>query len=230
MDDDDLDIWRITNGPLRHTPLRLTREVDDAELAIYQQQIAAETAIAVRAHSLAEVEASWRGALDAFIGPVDDVELDSALEQIQRPLIYDDPRFGRFTLDRRVDWFEAEVSWNSAPVRLAISCDSSRDSAPGLAVANALWNDAAEWARRVSEFAIEQLLPLKNDCWLDEDGEDEQELDDAAFLARMSLQSITIYGDGALEFWHDDGDLFFGHSILVSGTLSGGLTDANIPG
>jgi hypothetical protein len=31
--------------------------------------------------------------------------------------------------------------------------------------------------------------------------------------------------DGAFEFWHNDGDLFWGHSILIVGSLEEGLTD-----
>ena len=50
------------------------------------------------------------------------------------------------------------------------------------------------------------------------------------FKNRMSLESITVYTDGTFEFWHDDGGLFWGHSILISGDLVKGPIDADIPG
>ena len=45
----------------------------------------------------------------------------------------------------------------------------------------------------------------------------------------MKLQSIVFYPDGDFNFWYDDGDLFWGHSIAISGNLEG-LKDADIPG
>jgi hypothetical protein len=50
------------------------------------------------------------------------------------------------------------------------------------------------------------------------------------FQKQMKLQSINVAGDGRFEFWHHDGDLFWGHAIQISGTLKDGLTDADIPG
>jgi len=46
----------------------------------------------------------------------------------------------------------------------------------------------------------------------------------------MTLRSITLEQGGVFEFWHDDGDMFGGHSIMVRGTLQDGPTDADIPG
>jgi hypothetical protein len=46
----------------------------------------------------------------------------------------------------------------------------------------------------------------------------------------MRLTSITVGHGGRFTFWHEDGDLFWGHSITVSGTLAKGPTDADIPG
>jgi hypothetical protein len=74
---------------------------------------------------------------------------------------------------------------------------------------------------------VEKLLPLKNDSWL---GENERELTPADFKKKMKLQSINVAGDGSFEFWHDDGDLFWGHSIQIRGKLKDGLVDADIPG
>jgi hypothetical protein len=71
------------------------------------------------------------------------------------------------------------------------------------------------------------LLPLKNDTWLQKG---ESPLTEADFLKRMRLQSIWFGEDGSFEFWHNDGDLFWGHSIEVRGNLKDGLTEADIPG
>jgi hypothetical protein len=79
----------------------------------------------------------------------------------------------------------------------------------------------------VAAFAIDSLLGDKNENWL-EDGE--TPLTRSQFAARMKLVDITIHADGHLEFWHDDDYMFWGHSILVEGTLAGGLTNVDTPG
>ena len=115
--------------------------------------------------------------------------------------------------------------WAGCSVSLNLS--GSADAQDALKTAHALWQNQAEWNRRVRDFAVEQLLTLKNDTWLDE-GEPELTPDD--FEDRMTLESITVNADGSFDFWHNDGDLFWGHSIQISGSLAEGPTHADIPG
>lgn len=96
-----------------------------------------------------------------------------------------------------------------------------------LEAATRLFSEQARWHHRVREYAVEQLLPLKNDTWLDED---EEAMSADEFLSKMSLESICVDESGDLTFWHNDGDLFWGHAIEIRGDLSDGLTDADIPG
>jgi hypothetical protein len=74
---------------------------------------------------------------------------------------------------------------------------------------------------------VQALLPLKNESWL---AEGEVDVTADQFKGRMALESITVHPDGSFEFWHNDGDLFWGHSIQISGCLSKGPTGADIPG
>ena len=130
-------------------------------------------------------------------------------------------------LDRRIGWFEAEVEWNGETIRITFHADDDFLPKGVLETSEALWNDQAEWKRKVEDYAVSELLELKNDTWLDDN---EQPLTAQQFKDRMSLQSISIRDDGAFDFWHDDGDLFWGHTIQISGSLKEGLTRADIPG
>jgi hypothetical protein len=96
-----------------------------------------------------------------------------------------------------------------------------------LATAELLWIDEATWNKRIEDFAVKELLDLKNGTWL---GEDESELTSEEFIARMELSSVWIRSGRKFEFWYDDGGMFFGHSILVSRNLDDGPTDAGIHG
>ena len=51
-----------------------------------------------------------------------------------------------------------------------------------------------------------------------------------ALLERMELDAVQISADGSFEFWFNDGDLFWGHSIHVTGSLESGPESAQMEG
>src|SRR5262249_12068202 len=112
-------------------------------------------------------------------------------------------------------------------IRIHFERGADRGISEAIKTAERLWSAQAAWQRKVDLFAVKELLPLKNESWL---GDGEAKLSPQEFRARMELVSITVGDSGQFEFWHDDGDLFWGHSIQICGTLDDGLTDADIPG
>jgi hypothetical protein len=80
--------------------------------------------------------------------------------------------------------------------------------------------------KKVNDFAVKEKLELANE-WRDGGV---KPITAKGFLRRMKLKSISIKRDGEFEFWHDDGDLFCGHSIHILGSLKNGLTHSDIPG
>lgn len=70
-------------------------------------------------------------------------------------------------------------------------------------------------------------MKLKNENWLEEN---EELVTAELFKKRMRLEKIAVYPNGEFEFWYDDGGLFWGHTILISGNLNEGPTNADIPG
>lgn len=222
----EVETWRVEGDEVQKRPLTLCRKVTDKELKAFQDQILPYQVIRVKARFVDSEFAGAQALLEAFIGPdSSDVELNHVAEELQKPVTLEDPLLGTFTLDRAVDWFTGEVVWAGEPISLNLS--GAADAQQALESAHVLWQNQSEWNRRVRSFAVEQLLALKNDTWLDED---EPELTPDEFQDRMTLESITVNSDGSFDFWHNDGDLFWGHSIQISGSLSEGLTHADIPG
>ncbi len=223
------DAWRVGSEPIRTESLTLRRRVTDAELKTFQESIDSETVIKIRGRvAMDNAFGSPQGQLEEFIG-VDsaDVELHSKLAELQKPVTYADERFGTLTLDRRVSSYSGTAEWNGQTINLNVNVEDDEELIPALKVAHALWDNESNWQQRVVDYAVEALLPLKNDNWL---GDDETEVNSQQFKSKMTLESISVYADGDFEFWHDDGDLFWGHSIQISGNLSDGLIDADIPG
>ncbi len=140
---------------------------------------------------------------------------------------FKDPQFGVFAIDRITGHFQATVKWNGTEVCLAFAAVNSAPSESALAVARALWSNQAIWTKKVEDYAVSELLPLKNESWL-EDGD--PEVTTKKFVKRLTLEDVTIQPDGIFEFVFDDGDLFWGHAVFVTGTLNGGLEKAEIVG
>jgi hypothetical protein len=156
-----------------------------------------------------------------------DARLRSVAERLREPVMVPTRRFGRIALDRSIGWFEGKASWNGRMVAVRFKTDGKDGVEGAVRTAETLWDDQAAWKRKVDDFALRKLLPLKNGAWRD-DGE--ARLTPAAFKKRMKLKSLSVDGDGRFEFWHDDGNLFGGHSIQIVGSLPKGLTRADLPG
>lgn len=220
--------WRQAGLPVEHSELRVQKPVTDEELKVFQERAKSYAVVRVKAR-LAGLNAAGhpRALLVDFLGEDSDAELQAQAQKLQEPVTFEDRQFGTFTLDRRVDWYEAETHWMSKPVRLSFNADEPDKMGKSLATARQLWADESAWQQKIDRCALEHLLDLKNDNWL---GEEETEVSPEEFAERMRIESISVQSDGSFEFWYDDGDLFWGHTIMVSGSLESGCTDAGIHG
>ncbi|MFR5077481.1 MAG: DUF2262 domain-containing protein [[Clostridium] innocuum] len=72
--------------------------------------------------------------------------------------------------------------------------------------------------KKPAGYAAEQLLSCAID-WQDE-AEDELRADD--FARRIRIEAVNVSQDGEFELYYDDGDIFAGHVIIVSGNMEKG--------
>ena len=149
-------------------------------------------------------------------------ELGAILREQKKPVTFQEEGLGTFTLNRTVDWFETELDWLGTEISLTIDKEEDREAA--LQNAKTLLAGAEDWDRRVREYAADDLLASANDWAEDEEITREQ------FMERMELESIEVRADGSFEFWFADGDMFYGHSIHVSGDMEHGPDEANMEG
>jgi hypothetical protein len=159
--------------------------------------------------------------------PSEDVELRQLVERLREPVVVTTEQFGKLTMNPLTRLFEGTIKWNRRTIKLNLEADADGNVRPAIETAARLHADQASWTHKVDRFALQKLLTLKNTSWL---GEAERQLTAAQFTKRKKLESISAAGDGSFQFWHDDGDMFLGHAILVSGTLEDGPTDAGIQG
>lgn len=221
--------WRVAHGPLRESLLIVSKEVSDEELRGLQGAVRSDSIISFEA-KLCEPSpfGDARAQLVCLLDPqTEDPDLERVLAKSIKPVETSDPSIGRLILNRSLGWFEGQVKWLGKTIDIALSADGELDTQAAIGAAKVLLDSMLEWSQRINDVAVSELLHLKNQCWLDED---EQEIGTTEFLNRMQLTAMTVYPDGSFEFWHDDGELFWGHSILVSGSLAEGVTDASIAG
>ena len=220
--------WRIAGQPIRDSRLEVSKQVSDAELNALQEATCADSLIAFEAklceHSpFGDARAQLLRVLDR---PVDDA-LEAILRKSCEPVEMTDPVLGKLVLDRSANCFEAQAMWLGEPIDVSVYPDDDGAATNALQTARTLFGAMEAWADRVSQYAVAELLEIKNDNWLDED---EEPISGEEFIDQMQLASINVYPDGTFDFCHDDGDLFWGHVIEVSGSISDGPSSADIVG
>jgi len=92
---------------------------------------------------------------------------------------------------------------------------------------NSLLNWLIKNKKLVDEVIIRDLLPLKNDNWLDEG---ETVLNAEELLNALSLTSIGFDEETNIDLHYDDGDLFGGHTVVVLISAKRKVKEASIEG
>ena len=77
-----------------------------------------------------------------------------------------------------------------------------------------------------------KMIRLKNTTWVEEDekGKKERPITPAQFRKRISIECISFYENCSSEIACDDGDIFFGHIILIDVDKNGRFKRANLAG
>ena len=224
----DIIAWRVPEGPLQRGDLLFDQCVTPAEFEAVRGAIPARSLIAMRA-KLCECShfGDTRARFLGLLPPPQDDKLAHILGQFNNRVEIDDPQLGLLVFDPSAQEWTGQINWLGTTIRINLAVDEHGAVADALATVKLLMSDMATWARKVNDFAVAQLLPLKNEGWLDVN---EAPLTRAQFIERMQLDCLYVSPAGQFTFWHLDGDLFCGHYIQIDGSITMGLTDADIPG
>lgn len=218
--------WRLEHQQVDPREMTLQMKVSRNDLKALEKQVTPYQVLKVKARLVHNAElTNPQAELVEIVGPTDDFELQQLSVKLQEPITFHDERFGVLTLDKRLNQYNADVTWNKCKITLSLETQNKNDYSSALACAKRLFDDEASWASRINNYAVEKLL---GQTWLEV--EDELKLTRDEFLSLMKLSSISISPDGQFDFWHDDGDLFFGHTIQVSGNLDIGPIGIHTPG
>lgn len=218
--------WRPNGNGIQDVELSIRQRMTHDELTSTMNRIEPYQILRVRIRLVVKSALGTPQAqLVEVVGPVEDSELQVMATKLREPVTINDDRFGTLTLDRRLDRFDGVTTWNGTSVRLTIAANGETVNSESLSFARKLFEEESNWAERINDYAVRML---HGQTWLEE--EDEIELSREEFLNRMKLTDIGVSSDGHFDFWHDDGELFWGHSIVVYGDFDNGPTSIDTPG
>ena len=225
-----LTAWKEEDGeePARRENTRLVALADEKLLSYLRRRAMPDSVIQVTVRPSEDFSSFLMVELPQ---PETDPEMKAILEEQKKPVSFWESGLGTFTLNRSVGWFEAEADWLGQTIRLDL--DQSEDRAACLTNFHTLMEKQREWDQRVRSFAAQQLLSLANQ-WEQDTAENEErepeEITREQFMERMELDAVQMSQTGDFEFWFNDGDLFWGHAIRVTGSLEKGPEEAQMEG
>ena len=157
--------------------------------------------------------------------------LEEVLAEYLRPVILSDEVLGELTLNKDLDLFDGDVSWRGERISVSLEVDSGCEETWKQAVQamKTMLADQERWDRDMRAFAARELTELACE-WRDSADEDVPEITEESFAQRLDLTSIAMDPDGSFSAYFDDDDMFFGHCVVVYGTLADGVASAVMAG
>ncbi|WP_456265515.1 MULTISPECIES: DUF2262 domain-containing protein [unclassified Bacillus (in: firmicutes)] len=218
--------WK-ENGHITTENVRLCWLTDDEGLREKQAQLHKESIVTIQVR-----KGEGEFMLVSLINTdTKDQALQEILEEAQKPVFYHDDTLGTFELVKGLDLFEKTIQWSNEECLLYFNLEEDEKINDSLRTANRLMQEQAKWDSSIKSFAANQLIDLAKD-WQeqDESAEKQEELTLNQFISRISLESLHVYPEGEFEVYYHDGDLFWGHVIIVTGNINGTFHDAHIAG
>ena len=152
----------------------------------------------------------------------------NVLSDYRKPVFIEDGQCGRFELERVYGCFSAVLPWNGGECNVSLDYDGKdiETAKKALAAFKEIYADIARWDRDFRDFAARKLTELAND-WQPGGG---ATISEENFSNRILISEFSIDEDGEYTVYYDDDDMFYGHVILVTGSLKEGMTSAEIAG
>lgn len=157
--------------------------------------------------------------------------LDEVLAEYRRPVVLEDEELGELSLDKDYDAFEGVIPWRGEDIDISLEVDSSSEDTWTAAVQamRQMVADQDAWDRDMRAFAARELTQLACE-WRESADEDVSQITEESFARRIDLNSIAMDPDGSFSVYFDDDDMFFGHCVVVYGTLVDGVASAVMAG
>ena len=157
-------------------------------------------------------------------------ELEEILIEYRKPVVLQDDILGELTYDKQLKSFEGNVAWLRGKIHISLYVD--KDNKSGITKAKKLLKtmvlEQGKWDADLRGFAAKELTKLA--CEWAESEEEAALITEESFAKRISLSLLWVTSGASFTAYLDDDEIFFGHSIAVSGSPKKGLLSADIEG
>ena len=131
---------------------------------------------------------------------------------------------GNFTYDKEFKCYNAFVNWNGQNTDVAIlDCVSEEEAAKAVEILGVYAQDMAGFDRDARNYAAEKLLKNAKDR-----ADDPEKVTEEAFTSALTMIGLSVFPDGTVEVYYDDGDLFAGRAVVVTRKADGAFFNADI--
>ncbi|RUT07059.1 hypothetical protein DSM106972_023200 [Dulcicalothrix desertica PCC 7102] len=123
------------------------------------------------------------------------------------------PVLGNLFYNAELDCYKGEINFEEISIRLILELDDKSSTEDSLNKAVDVFLQLTHYIEVTKQYAVEQLLKLKNNSWLEED---EELVSSQAFKKLIVLNCLVFHPNGEITFYYDDNDLFAGHQIAIT--------------
>lgn len=209
------------SGPIWEIDIQHSDHVAEGLLGFDGERLRLTLGYHARPASLDDV---LRGTCDVYVRETEEAVCARLAAPVPRAaqVVREHPMLGELTFEPNLEWWSGRVAAGMFPklgdasfeVSIALPFEASDDELSAAAATLATIELAPVLAKASAE-----LLGIYNAGWRSWEADGEQHdgpvLDRARFEARLTLKEVTLTEEGGVDLWFDDGDLFWGHSVLV---------------
>lgn len=157
-----------------------------------------------------------------------------AVKKANKPAVKDltieNKVLGTLTYAEEYGWYQGVCTRNDLSLAISIICASPQKLAKVIQFAEQQM--IQEFYKDALLAMEEQMIFLKNDAWLGEgeNGEEELPITAGQFKARVFVEAIHFYDDYSSAVYCNDHDIFYGHTIVIDLDKKGKFKRATLAG
>ena len=155
-----------------------------------------------------------------------DNDLNIILEKYSKPVYYKDEELGDFDLDKSINMFSKDMLWTDDNISILFENIDEELNQKSVDIIKKIFANKKDIDKKLKEYISENMLEDAN-SWNDD--ADKPHINKEEFSKLITLTSITIC-ENIITFYFDDGDIFWGHTIVIDSDYDFNFTDSYIEG